>query len=42
MANPVYFGVEALVLAVLAKPWRSVGEDHSEQLEQESASRVTV
>lgn len=23
MANPVYFGVEALVLAMLAKPWRN-------------------
>ncbi|WP_229427869.1 lipopolysaccharide biosynthesis protein [Methylomonas albis] len=23
-ANPVYFGIEALVLALLAKPWRSV------------------
>ena len=25
MANPIYFGVEALVLAMLAKPWRNIG-----------------
>ena len=24
MANPIYFGVEALVLAMLAKPWRMI------------------
>ncbi|HEY8037593.1 MAG TPA: lipopolysaccharide biosynthesis protein [Methylobacter sp.] len=43
MANPIYFGVEVLVLVVLAKPWRSVGEGHSEQLEQDGSSReVTV
>ncbi|MDP1774664.1 MAG: lipopolysaccharide biosynthesis protein [Methylobacter sp.] len=43
MANPVYFGVEALVLAMLAKPWRSVGAVYDGQPEQESSSReVTV
>ncbi len=25
MANPIYFGVEALVLIILAKPWRTIG-----------------
>lgn len=25
MANPIYFGIEALVLALLAKPWQSFG-----------------
>lgn len=43
MANPIYFGVEALVLAILAKPWRSVGAVQDEQQEQENSSReVTV
>ncbi|MGZ5013137.1 MAG: lipopolysaccharide biosynthesis protein [Methylobacter sp.] len=37
MANPIYFGVEALVLAMLAKPWRSVGTVHDGQLEQENS-----
>lgn len=43
MANPIYFGVEALVLAMLAKPWRIVSAVHNEQAEQESSScRVTA
>ena len=43
MANPIYFGVEALVLAMLAKPWRNIGSDYNEQVEQEDSSRrVTV
>jgi len=29
LANPVYFGVEALVLAILAKPWRIIGSEHT-------------
>lgn len=29
MANPIYFGVEALILALLAKPWRVVGTESS-------------
>ena len=29
MANPIYFGVEALVLAMLAKPWRAVSSENS-------------
>jgi O-antigen/teichoic acid export membrane protein len=37
MANPIYFGVEALVLAMLAKPWRSAGEVHDGQSEQENS-----
>ncbi len=46
MANPVYFGVEALVLAMLAKPWRNIDiEDQAatDQPDQKaSESRVTV
>jgi len=43
MANPIYFGVEALVLAMLAKPWRSVGFEGDEQAEQDGSNRrVTV
>jgi len=38
MANPIYFGVEALVLAMLAKPWRSVGAIYDGQLEQENSN----
>jgi O-antigen/teichoic acid export membrane protein len=45
MANPIYFGVEALVLALLAKPWRSSGfknEPALEADEETSSSRVTA
>jgi hypothetical protein len=43
MANPIYFGVEALVLAVLAKPWRNIVAVHDGEPEQENSSReVTV
>ncbi|MFA5018446.1 MAG: lipopolysaccharide biosynthesis protein [Methylobacter sp.] len=46
MANPIYFGVEMLVLAILAKPWRNTGvEDKAaiEQVDEEASdSRVTV
>ena len=41
MANPIYFGVEALVLVMLAKPWRnisSVNKDAIGQAEEESPS----
>jgi len=37
MANPIYFGVEALILAMLAKPWRSAGAVHDGQSEQENS-----
>jgi O-antigen/teichoic acid export membrane protein len=37
MANPIYFGVETLVLAILAKPWRSVGSPHNNRNEQAAA-----
>jgi len=37
MANPIYFGVEALILAMLAKPWRSAGAVHDVQSEQENS-----
>ena len=46
MANPIYFGVELLVLAMLAKPWRhkyAEKKDASEQAEEEIFSvRITV
>jgi O-antigen/teichoic acid export membrane protein len=46
MANPIYFGVEAMVLAMLAKPWRnlrSVKNDATDLAEDEDSSgRITV
>jgi hypothetical protein len=33
MANPIYFGVEALVLAMLAKPWRTIGSGNTEAID---------
>ncbi len=46
MANPIYFGVEALVLALLAKPWRHIGFEDKAAIDQPdeeaSISRVTV
>jgi O-antigen/teichoic acid export membrane protein len=46
MANPIYFGVEALVLAILAKPWRHIGFEDKAAIDQagEEApdARVTV
>lgn len=43
LANPVYFGIEALVLAMLARPWRIVHAAHNGQREQESnRSSVTA
>lgn len=30
IANPIYFGVEMLVLAILAKPWRTIGIENGE------------
>ncbi|MGZ8184375.1 MAG: lipopolysaccharide biosynthesis protein [Methylobacter sp.] len=34
MANPIYFGVEALVLAMLAKPWRVIPLENKNAIEQ--------
>lgn len=43
MANPIYFGVEMLVLAMLAKPWQTISFDDNEQAEREGSNpRVTV
>ena len=46
MANPIYFGVEALVLIMLAKPWRNISswnQDAIEQADEESSNcRVLV
>jgi O-antigen/teichoic acid export membrane protein len=46
MANPIYFGVEALVLAMLAKPWRNISsenEDAIDKVEEEiSGCKITV
>ncbi|WP_374089800.1 lipopolysaccharide biosynthesis protein [Methylomicrobium lacus] len=46
MANPIYFGVEALVLAMLARPWRNIGSENKEAsglAEEETAGcRVTA
>lgn len=43
LANPVYFGVEALVLLMLAKPWRPISPGHQDadaiaRTEEEMAS----
>jgi len=43
LANPLYFGVEALVLAMLAKPWRMNGtESPAPDAEEASSCRVTA
>jgi O-antigen/teichoic acid export membrane protein len=44
IANPLYFGVEALILAMLAKPWRIIGSENKDALDQEEdeASDVRV
>jgi len=34
MANPIYFGVEMLVLAMLAKPWRNIGVEDKAAIER--------
>jgi len=34
MANPIYFGVEALVLAMLAKPWRNIGSENKGAIDE--------
>jgi len=34
IANPVYFGIEALVLALLAKPWWSINPEHKNYINQ--------
>ncbi|MDD5411004.1 MAG: lipopolysaccharide biosynthesis protein [Methylobacter sp.] len=46
MANPIYFGVEALVLVMLAKPWRNICSENKYVIDQDDeeaiSSRVTV
>ncbi len=46
MANPIYFGVEALILAMLAKPWRNISSENKDVIDQTDeetlSSRVTV
>lgn len=37
IANPVYFGIEALVLALLAKPWRRPAGSHYAEIDTLSA-----
>jgi len=34
LANPIYFGVEALVLVMLAKPWRNSGLEDRAVIDQ--------
>ena len=34
MANPIYFGVEMLVLAMLAKPWRNISSEKKDAIDQ--------
>jgi O-antigen/teichoic acid export membrane protein len=45
MANPIYFGVEALVLAMLAKPWRNISSGNKgaiDQAEEEASNYGAV
>ncbi len=46
MANPIYFGIETLVLAMLAKPWRNTGSGKKIVIDQteneDSSGRVAV
>ena len=44
MANPLYFGVETLILAMLAKPWRIVGFENKDALDptEDETSDVRV
>ncbi|MGZ5008774.1 MAG: lipopolysaccharide biosynthesis protein [Methylobacter sp.] len=42
LANPVYFGVEALVLAILAKPWRNAGVEDQAAIEQADENALPV
>jgi O-antigen/teichoic acid export membrane protein len=46
MANPIYFGVEAVVLSMLAKPWRNISSENKDAIDQAeeetSSSRVTA
>ena len=34
LANPIYFGVEALVLAMLAKPWRNISSGNKDAIDR--------
>jgi O-antigen/teichoic acid export membrane protein len=38
MANPIYYGVETLVLALLAKPWRVISLQHNDDIEAASCN----
>lgn len=42
MANPIYFGVEAMVLAMLAKPWRRFDGVNDEQMAEVASCNATA
>jgi len=42
MANPIYFGVEAMVLAMLAKPWRRLDVVNEEQMAEVASCNATA
>lgn len=42
LANPVYFGVEAMVLALLAKPWRAIGSGTQFLIENPASCKAGV
>lgn len=46
MANPIYFGVETFVLAMLAKPWRNISSGAKQAMDQteeeDSSCRVAA
>lgn len=42
MANPVYFGVEALILVMLAKPWRQIHFENKDVIEPAEDEKVNI
>jgi len=42
MANPIYFGVEAMVLAMLAKPWRRLDVVNEKQMAEVTSCSATA
>jgi O-antigen/teichoic acid export membrane protein len=38
MANPIYYGVELLVLALLARPWRVLRSEPKDEIEESGCS----
>ncbi len=41
-ANPIYFGVEAFVLALLAKPWQVFGAEHRLSMDEAASCKASI